>query len=55
MNARTRAVQERRRSGAAGPHGGRPTRSAELADALEDFYDNDPDDDAQEATRHEHL
>lgn len=31
---RVRAVQERRRSNAAGPHRGRPTRAEELAAAL---------------------
>lgn len=49
MNARSQAVQERRRSNAAGPHGSRPTRAEELEDALADFEDEL--DDAQEATQ----
>lgn len=36
MSDRVRAVQERRRSSAAGPHGRRPTRAEMLADALAD-------------------
>jgi hypothetical protein len=35
-NNRVRAVQERRRSNAAGPHGTRQTRAAMLAQALAD-------------------
>jgi hypothetical protein len=36
MTGRVRAVQERRRSGAAGPHSRRPTRAEEKAQALAD-------------------
>lgn len=41
--ARVRRVQGIRRSGAAGPHGGRRTRAAALADALADQDDPEHD------------
>ncbi|MBL8926332.1 MAG: hypothetical protein JNM77_08835 [Pseudonocardia sp.] len=44
MDGRTRAVQERRRSSAAGPHGRRPTRAEELEQALADQLDGEGDD-----------
>lgn len=45
MNDHTRAVQERRRSNAAGAHGTEPTRAELLADALDDYADDlAPDD-----------
>lgn len=37
MGNRVRAVQDRRRSNAAGPHGCTPTRASQLADALDDW------------------
>lgn len=43
MTDRVRAVQDRRRSNAAGPHGRRPTRAEELADAIEDQDDQEDD------------
>ena len=39
-NPRVQAVQGRRRSNAAGPHGTRPTRAAQLAEALDDWDDS---------------
>jgi hypothetical protein len=42
MSARVRAVQERRRSNAAGPHQSQPTRADRLAVALADYEDDTP-------------
>lgn len=50
MSDRVRAVQERRRSNAAGPHGRRPTRAEELSAALAEYEEETRTDDAQEAT-----
>lgn len=43
MSDRVRAVQERRRSSAAGTHGHEPTRADQLAAALADELDDDTD------------
>lgn len=49
MSARVRAVQERRRSNAAGPHQSQPTRADRLAAVLADYEDDPtPETDQQE-------
>lgn len=50
---RVRAVQQLRRSNAAGPHGSRPTRAAQMAEALADWNDEPTDNDINFATDHE--
>jgi hypothetical protein len=42
MSARVRAVQERRRSNAAGPHQSHQTRADRLAAVLADWEDDTP-------------
>jgi len=56
--SRTRAVQERRRSNAAGPHNTSKTRALQLQDALSDYTDdlrdtNDSDSDQPDTATHQ--
>lgn len=48
MNARVQRVQGLRSSGAAGPHGHRPTRADELAAAVADYEDETEDETGHE-------